>query len=348
MIGWLHDWTELTDYRSSSFTHTAPPLSRAASTQTAGDFVFGNGSGGESVFGTKGGKFKDDRGGLALKHDCAGVLSMGNSGKHSNTSQFFLTLGPAPQCDGKHVVFGRVVSGGAVLRYIEAVAGSADGEPRKTVRITACGAWQAPSISSGSGDGGSGTGDDGGTSGGGSGGGGGQGFWLDVPDGEAHAGFVPRFFARPRVGVAAPSPAAAERFVAAVGAAWTKANPGSAAKAVGEGRGPVVSPMVVAVAGGGAGGAAGESSGGSGCEGGEGGAAGEGGLSSSPPPPWEELVRRHRVAFDLLIVAPACAEAVEALLRADYPGGDWSSNGHVAVCKPNPAAIAPHLERYAG
>ena len=40
--------------------------------------------------------------------------------------------------------------------------------------------------------------------------------------------------------------------------------------------------------------------------------------------------------------------AEEALLRADYPGGDWSSNGHVAVCKPNPAAIAPHLERYAG
>ena len=57
-----------------------------------GDFIFGNGSGGESVYGGKGGKFKDDRGGLALKHDCAGVLSMGNSGKHSISSQFFLTL----------------------------------------------------------------------------------------------------------------------------------------------------------------------------------------------------------------------------------------------------------------
>jgi len=62
------------------------------------------GSGGESVFGGKGGRFKDDKGGLALQHDAAGVLSMGNSGKNSNTSQFFLTLAPAPQCDGKHVV----------------------------------------------------------------------------------------------------------------------------------------------------------------------------------------------------------------------------------------------------
>ena len=73
-----------------------------------GDFVFGNGSGGESVYGKK---FKDERPGLALKHDRRGVVSMGNSGKNSNTSQFFITFGPSPQCDGKHVVFGEVVAG---------------------------------------------------------------------------------------------------------------------------------------------------------------------------------------------------------------------------------------------
>lgn len=71
--------------------------------------MFGNGSGGESVFGGK--KFKDERPGLQLKHDAKGVLSMGNSGKNSNTSQFFITFQPAPTCDGKHVVFGKVVSG---------------------------------------------------------------------------------------------------------------------------------------------------------------------------------------------------------------------------------------------
>ena len=52
-----------------------------------------------------------DRAGLKRRHDRPGVLSMGNSGKHSNASQFFVTLGPAPQCDGRHVVFGGVVSG---------------------------------------------------------------------------------------------------------------------------------------------------------------------------------------------------------------------------------------------
>jgi cyclophilin family peptidyl-prolyl cis-trans isomerase len=32
--------------------------------------------------------------------------------------QFFLTLAPAPQCDGKHVVFGRVVEGLDILKRI--------------------------------------------------------------------------------------------------------------------------------------------------------------------------------------------------------------------------------------
>jgi cyclophilin family peptidyl-prolyl cis-trans isomerase len=72
-----------------------------------GDIVMQNGTGGESIFGKK---FKDERGGLLRKHDKAGVVSMCNSGKNSNTSQFFVTLrdGGCPQCDGKHVVFGEV------------------------------------------------------------------------------------------------------------------------------------------------------------------------------------------------------------------------------------------------
>jgi len=75
-----------------------------------GDFVFGNGSGGESVWNKK---FKDDPKGLKRRHDRKGVLSMGNSGKNCNTSQFFFTLSDAgaPQCDRRHVVFGQVISG---------------------------------------------------------------------------------------------------------------------------------------------------------------------------------------------------------------------------------------------
>ena len=49
---------------------------------------------------------------------------MGNSGKNSNTSQFFLTFGAQKALDGKHVVFGRVAPGHAeslaVLDAIEA------------------------------------------------------------------------------------------------------------------------------------------------------------------------------------------------------------------------------------
>lgn len=60
----------------------------------------------------------DEKPGLAKKHDAPGVLSMANSGKNSNSSQFFWTLAAAPQCDGKHVVFGRVVEGLEVLQRI--------------------------------------------------------------------------------------------------------------------------------------------------------------------------------------------------------------------------------------
>ncbi|GBF90618.1 hypothetical protein Rsub_03190 [Raphidocelis subcapitata] len=101
-----------------------------------GDVVRGDGSGGDSIYG---GKFNDEKGGLLKKHDAAGVLSMANSGKNSNTSQFFFTLAPAPQCDGKHVVFGRVVEGLDILERINAEAASADGTPRVDVAIADCG-----------------------------------------------------------------------------------------------------------------------------------------------------------------------------------------------------------------
>lgn len=60
--------------------------------------IAGDGSGGDSIYN---GKFNDEKAGLKLKHDAAGILSMANSGKNSNSSQFFFTLGPAPQCDGE-------------------------------------------------------------------------------------------------------------------------------------------------------------------------------------------------------------------------------------------------------
>jgi len=46
-----------------------------------------------------------------LTFDKEGVLAMANSGANTNGSQFFITLGPRSDLNGKHTIFGRVVSG---------------------------------------------------------------------------------------------------------------------------------------------------------------------------------------------------------------------------------------------
>jgi cyclophilin family peptidyl-prolyl cis-trans isomerase len=62
-----------------------------------GDVVKRDGSGGDSIHGAT---FNDEKPALKLKHSRPGVLSMANSGKNSNSSQFFFTLAATPQCDG--------------------------------------------------------------------------------------------------------------------------------------------------------------------------------------------------------------------------------------------------------
>lgn len=116
---------------------------------------------------------------------------MGNSGKNSNTSQFFVTLEKAPQCDGKHVIFGEVVSGMEVIRAVESF-GAANGEPSVPITITDCGAYThlwTP----------------------------GSGSWYDRPDSESYSGITPEFMIRPRVGLLVPNKQVAEKFNAALG-----------------------------------------------------------------------------------------------------------------------------------
>ncbi|XP_073076908.1 probable inactive peptidyl-prolyl cis-trans isomerase-like 6 isoform X2 [Manis javanica] len=66
-----------------------------------GDIVAGKGDGGESIYGPT---FEDEN--FSVPHNKRGVLGMVNKGRHSNASQFYITLQPAPYLDRKYVAFG--------------------------------------------------------------------------------------------------------------------------------------------------------------------------------------------------------------------------------------------------
>jgi cyclophilin family peptidyl-prolyl cis-trans isomerase len=64
-----------------------------------------------------------------LRHSAAGVISMANSGLHSNGSQFFITLAATSFLDDVHSVFGNVTNGMDVVQAIGAVAVDANSKP---------------------------------------------------------------------------------------------------------------------------------------------------------------------------------------------------------------------------
>ncbi|OAD80049.1 hypothetical protein PHYBLDRAFT_93918, partial [Phycomyces blakesleeanus NRRL 1555(-)] len=107
-----------------------------------GDVTRGDGSGGDSIYN---GKFNDEKPGLSKQYSQCGMVAMANSGKNSNTSQFFITLGdkdtnPAQfgKINGKYVIFGRVIDGLEVLTEINNV--SVQGEkPLTNITIVDCG-----------------------------------------------------------------------------------------------------------------------------------------------------------------------------------------------------------------
>ncbi len=100
-----------------------------------GDFMQGNGKGGKSIYGNK---FADEN--FKVKHTKAGLLSMANAGPNTNGSQFFITTAVTDWLDGKHVVFGEVISGMDIVTKIEAY-GAKDGKPTATISIVNCGEY---------------------------------------------------------------------------------------------------------------------------------------------------------------------------------------------------------------
>ncbi len=82
------------------------------------DFMIQGGDPTGSGRGGPGYRFADEFDGNPLKHE-RGVISMANAGPGTNGSQFFITHGPQPHLDGRHTVFGKVVSGQDVVDGIE-------------------------------------------------------------------------------------------------------------------------------------------------------------------------------------------------------------------------------------
>ena len=82
------------------------------------DFVIQGGDPTGTGRGGPGYTFADEVKGNPLKHE-TGMISMANSGPNTNGSQFFITHSPQPHLNGRHTVFGKVVSGQDVVNAIQ-------------------------------------------------------------------------------------------------------------------------------------------------------------------------------------------------------------------------------------
>ncbi|KAL3678280.1 hypothetical protein R1sor_021236 [Riccia sorocarpa] len=95
-------------------------------------FMAQGGDCGKPIYGKK---FEDEN--FKLPHQ-VGVVSMANTGPHTNGTQFFIALGDCSSLDGIHVVFGKVVQGKEVLKQLEAL-GSREGTTSSEIKIADCG-----------------------------------------------------------------------------------------------------------------------------------------------------------------------------------------------------------------
>lgn len=92
----------------------------------------GTGTGGNSIYG----KPFEDEFHKNLNHSGKGILSMANSGKNSNSSQFFFCLKSVPHLDNVHSVFGEVVGNLKLLDELENIGSDKENnKPKKEIKI---------------------------------------------------------------------------------------------------------------------------------------------------------------------------------------------------------------------
>jgi cyclophilin family peptidyl-prolyl cis-trans isomerase len=91
----------------------------------------GTGYGGESLWG---GKFADEID-PNLVFNRPGILAMANAGPDTNGSQFFITQVATPHLNGKHTIFGEVITGMDVVNAIAKVRTDQNSKPVKPVVI---------------------------------------------------------------------------------------------------------------------------------------------------------------------------------------------------------------------
>ena len=100
-----------------------------------GDVTRGNGTGGSSIYGKR---FNDEE--FILSHRSPGWVAMANHGPDTNNSQFYILLTKARWLDGKHVVFGKVISGMSVIETLgEVPSDDRTALPEKKVTVVDCG-----------------------------------------------------------------------------------------------------------------------------------------------------------------------------------------------------------------
>ena len=91
----------------------------------------GTGRGGSSMWGSN---FEDEVRG-DVKFDKVGILAMANAGPNTNGSQFFITTAPTPWLNGKHTIFGEVVSGYENVQKIENQPANSQDKPLAEQKI---------------------------------------------------------------------------------------------------------------------------------------------------------------------------------------------------------------------